>query len=83
MARIRRVLVPGLTDSGEELIGLRDLAREMKTLKRLEVLPYHTLGLFKWEKLGVKYPLEGVPTPTAEDIARAEKILEVEKYNNK
>ena len=80
---IRRVLVPGLTDSEEELIGLRDLAREMKTLKRLEVLPYHTLGLFKWEKLGVKYPLEGVPTPTAEDIARAEKILEVEKYNNK
>ena len=55
----------------------------MKTLKRLEVLPYHTLGLFKWEKLGVKYPLEGVPTPTAEDVARAEKILEVEKYNNK
>lgn len=80
---LRRVLVPGLTDSEEELIGLRDLAREMKTLKRLEVLPYHTLGLFKWEKLGVKYPLEGVPTPTAEDVARAEKILEVEKYNNK
>ena len=48
---IRHVLVPGLTDSEEDLLALRDLERSLPTLKRVEVLPYHTLGLFKWKKL--------------------------------
>ena len=77
---IRRVLVPGLTDSEEDLTALRDLARSLPTLKRLEVLPYHTLGTFKWEKLGIPYSLEGTPVPTKEQVAQAEAILEVNKY---
>lgn len=77
---IRHVLVPGLTDSEEDLLALRDLERSLPTLKRVEVLPYHTLGLFKWKKLGIAYSLEGVPTPTEEEVKRAEEILEVEKY---
>ncbi|MCD8081981.1 MAG: pyruvate formate lyase-activating protein [Clostridiales bacterium] len=72
---IRHVLVPGLTDSEEELSALRDFARGLPTLKRIEVLPYHTLGRFKWEKLGIPYSLDGVPVPTQEEVARAEKIL--------
>lgn len=77
---IRHVLVPGLTDSEEDLLALRDLERSLPTLKRVEVLPYHTLGLFKWKKLGITYSLNGVPTPTEEEVRRAEEILEVHKY---
>ena len=72
---IRRVLVPGLTDDEEDLKELRKFIDSLETVKRVEVLPYHTLGLFKWEKLGIKYPLEGVGTPEADEVKRAEEIL--------
>ena len=77
---IRHVLVPVLTDSEDDLLALRDLERSLPTLKRVEVLPYHTLGLFKWKKLGITYSLNGVPTPTEEEVRRAEEILEIHKY---
>ncbi|MCD8020010.1 MAG: pyruvate formate lyase-activating protein [Clostridiales bacterium] len=72
---IRHVLVPGLTDSEQELLALRDLAGTLPTLKRMEILPYHTLGIAKWEQLGYDYPLDGIPIPTVEEVKRAEKIL--------
>ena len=77
---IRHVLVPDLTDDEEGLVRTRDLIRELKTVKRVEVLPYHTLGLFKWQKLGIPYTLDSVRTPTAEEVKKAEEILEVSKY---
>lgn len=77
---IRHVLVPDLTDDEEGLVRTRDLIRELKTVKRVEVLPYHTLGLFKWQKLGIPYTLDGVRTPTAEEVKKAEEILEVSQY---
>ena len=77
---IRHVLVPDLTDDEERLVRTRDLIRELKTVKRVEVLPYHTLGLFKWQKLGIPYTLDGVRTPTAEEVKKAEEILEVSQY---
>lgn len=72
---IRRVLVPGLTDRQEELEELRKLIDELRTVRRVEILPYHTLGTFKWEKLGIAYPLEGVRTPTSDEVTQAETIL--------
>ncbi len=72
---IRHVLVPGLTDDEEGLHELNDFIKSLKTVSRVEILPYHTLGLFKWENLGIKYPLEGVPTPTKEEVKKAEEIL--------
>lgn len=72
---IRHVLVPGFTDQKLELIELKEFIDELDTVQRVEVLPYHTLGCAKWEKLGMEYPLEGVRTPTDEEVARAEKIL--------
>ena len=71
----RHYLVPGLTDDEEGLVALRDFIAELKTVTRVEILPYHTLGLFKWEKLGINYPLDGVATPTDEEVKRAESIL--------
>ncbi len=72
---IRHVLVPGITDSEKELTELSKFIKTLKTVERVEVLPYHTLGLFKWEKLKMKYPLAGVRTPSKEEVERAEKIL--------
>lgn len=76
---IRHVLVPGLTDDEAELLALRERIDGWKTVSRVEVLPYHTLGLFKWEKLGVEYPLAGVHPPTEGEVRRAEEILGARK----
>ena len=77
---IRHVLVPGLTDDEEGLRRTADFIRSLKTVQRVEVLPYHTLGLFKWQKLGIPYPLPDAVPPTAEQVKRAEELLEVSKY---
>ncbi len=72
---IRHVLVPGVTDSEAQLVALRTFIDTLHTVERVEVLPYHTLGVFKWKELGLPYRLEGVPTPTAEQVERARGIL--------
>ena len=77
---IRHVLVPGLTDSEEGLTKLDAFLSNLKTIDRVEVLPYHTLGLFKWKKLGIDYPLDGVRTPTAEEVQKAEQLLHIDRY---
>lgn len=72
---IRHVLVPGWTDDEQHLKDLSAFVKSLKNVRRFEVLPYHTLGLFKWQNLGIPYGLEGVKTPTAEETARANEIL--------
>lgn len=76
---IRHVLVPGLTDGKEDLKALRNKLDEWTNVSRVEILPYHTLGLFKWENLGIPYSLEGVPVPTEEQVKEAEEILGIKK----
>lgn len=77
---IRHVLIPGITDSEEDLKNLGEFVKTLKTVKRFEVLPYHTLGLFKWEQIGIDYPLADVRTPSKESIEKANEILETERY---
>lgn len=72
---IRHVLVPGITTEEDELYRLRSFLDTLKTVERVEVLPYHTLGVFKWKELGIPYQLEGVDLPTKEQIDRAKEIL--------
>ena len=72
---IRHVLVPGLTDSKESLLELAEFLKTLKTVRRTEILPYHTLGVFKWENLGLDYSLKDAVPPTPEEIAQAEAIL--------
>ncbi len=72
---IRQVLVPGYTDDETSLKDTRAFIDTLKTVKKVEVLPYHTLGVNKYEKLGIDYPLKGVLPPERENIKRAEEIL--------
>lgn len=72
---IRHVVVPGITDSEEELREMREFLATLKTVSRVELLPYHTMGRAKWESLGIPYKLDGVPTPTEEEMRRAEDVL--------
>ncbi len=72
---IRQVLVPNITDDEESLKRTRAFLDELKTVERVEVLPYHTMGVVKYEKLGIEYPLKGVETPTKESVAKAKEIL--------
>ena len=72
---IRHVLVPGITTDEEQLTKLRQTIDTLQNVQKVEVLPYHTLGTFKWEQLGIPYSLKDVATPTAEQIARAREIL--------
>ena len=79
---IRHVLVPGLTDDEDGLRKTAEFISSLKTVQRVEVLPYHTLGLFKWQKLGIPYPLPDAVPPTAEQVKRAEELLETARYTS-
>ena len=75
---IRQVLVPGLTDDENDLKKLKDFIDSLNTVKRIELLPYHNMGKFKWEKFCESYPLENVPVPNKEQIQKAKEILQIE-----
>lgn len=77
---IRRVLVPGVTDDEADLKKMYEFVKTLKTVERVEVLPYHTLGLAKWVSMGIEYPLDGVKVPTEEQVKRAEEILHTSQY---
>lgn len=72
---IRQVLIPGYTDDEKDLIKLKQFIRSLKTVDKVEILAYHDMGKFKWEKLGAKYELEDVRTANQNDVDRAKKIL--------
>lgn len=75
---IRQVLVPGYTDNEDDLLKLKNFLHSLTSVRKVDILPYHDLGRFKWENLNVIYPLDGVRTATDEDVKRAKKILEIE-----
>ena len=72
---IRQVIVPGYTDDEDTLTKTRAFIDTLKNVEKVEVLPYHTLGVVKYEKLGLEYPLAGVEAPKKERVAFAKKIL--------
>lgn len=72
---IRHVLVPGVTDNDQDLKRTRSFIDSLSNVERVEVLPYHSLGAYKWEKQGMKYPLDGVKSPDQRRIENAERIL--------
>lgn len=75
---IRQVLVPGYTDNENDLKKLKCFISTLKTVEKVEILPYHDMGKYKWKKLGIPYELENVPMATNKDITRAQMILGIE-----
>ena len=74
---IRQVLVPGITDKKEDLLKLKDFLKTIN-VEKFEFLPYHDLGKYKWEKLGVPYELEDAKVANPKNIERAKKIMGME-----
>ena len=72
---IRHVLVPGINDDDDSLHKLRKFLDSLGNIERVEVLPYHDLGVYKWEQLGLPYALSEVKPPTEENLLHARKIL--------
>ncbi len=72
---IRQVLVPGYTDDKFDLQTLKKFLDTLENVEKIELLPYHDLGKFKWKEIGETYELENVLPPNKEDIDKAKNIL--------
>ena len=72
---IRQVLIPGITDNEKDLKNLKSFITTLKTVQKIELLPYHDLGKFKWKELGLTYELENIVPPTSEEIKKAKETL--------
>lgn len=73
---IRHVLVPEITDNEDWLCQTKYFINGLKNVKKVEILPYHTMGEVKYERLGYEYPLKGVQPPSADCVKRAREIME-------
>lgn len=72
---IRHVLVPGVTDFDDDLSKLGQFINGLQNVEKIEVLPYHKLGVYKWEALGLQYPLKDVEPPSEDRVNNAYKLL--------
>lgn len=72
---IRHVVVPGITDNEKYLYQLGLFLGKLRNLKALDVLPYHTMGVVKYENLGIDYPLKGVPALNKDEVIKAKSFI--------
>ena len=72
---IRHVIVEGITDNDEYLRKTREFIDSLDNVERVEALPYHGMGVYKWEKLGIKYTLGDIKPPTETRLDTVRKIL--------
>ena len=68
---LRYVLVPGLTDIPEEMEAVADFGSSLGVVERVEILPFHQMGRYKWERLKLNYTLEGTEPPTNAQVDTA------------
>lgn len=80
-AWIRHVLIPGVTDGQADLQALGEFMGTLANIEKFELLPYHRMGVYKWQQLGRAYPLEGVPTPTDREVERAKQRIEAARQH--
>jgi pyruvate formate lyase activating enzyme len=70
---VRFVLVPGLTDDPANVEGIAQFVAPMRNVEWVEVLPFHQMGAFKWQSMGLNYELSDTPSPSPELVARVMK----------
>ena len=70
-AWLRYVLVPGWTDDDENLVGAAEFVASLGNFRRVDILPFHQMGRYKWQKLGIPYELDEVEPPSKEVVDRA------------
>lgn len=75
---IRQVIVPTITDRTEDLVKLKEFLSSLKNIQKIELLPYHDMGKYKWIDAGYKYELEGIRTANSNDIEYAKRILGID-----
>lgn len=75
---VRHVLVPGLSDDEADLRKLSEFIKTLTNVERVEILPYHEMGTYKYEQMGIEYPLLHTKPPDEETIRRAKEILGAE-----
>ena len=79
---IRHVLVPERTDYDEYLQRLGDYVASLDNVLKFEILPYHKMGVYKYEAMGIKYRLEGIEPPSAERVENARRLLRTDEYKD-
>lgn len=72
---IRQVIVPGINDSEEYIMGLKEYIKKINNVSNIELLPYHTMAIDKYKKLGIPYRLDGVPDMDKEKCLKLEQLL--------
>ena len=80
---IRYVLVPGFNSNEEVLVQTSQFIKSLKNVEKVEILPYHTFGIYKYKELNIPYRLEDTKQPTEQEIELATKILCKGEYNDK
>ncbi|NMA87361.1 MAG: pyruvate formate lyase-activating protein [Tissierellia bacterium] len=78
---IRYVLVPGITDNIEDVEELAKFISHMDNIEKIQVLPFHKLGEYKWEELGYNYELENTPVPEGEIVQEVKNVFEKYGFN--
>ncbi|MCB1196310.1 pyruvate formate lyase-activating protein [bacterium] len=73
---IRYVILPGYTDDTASARQLADFIGDMPNVEKVELLPYHSMGEFKWQLVGDTYVLHGVETPSADVMKKIRRIFE-------
>lgn len=74
---ITQVIIPGITDNPEDLKLEKEFLNQFSNIKNIRLLPYHSLGKFKWDEMNLDYPLKDIRDANSEDIEKAKKILEI------
>lgn len=72
---IRIVYIPGITDKNDSLEKCKQFIKTLKSVKKVEVLPYHEMGKYKWEELGLKYHLKNIRIPTVQECRKIQEFL--------
>lgn len=72
---LRQVIVPGINDNEEYILKLKQYIKQFENVEKIELLPYHTLGIEKYDKLKLKYRLDGISDMDKEECKRLEELL--------